>query len=176
MEIVNRSEEDFEGLYREIFPVLMRIAYNITGSVAASEDLCQEAFIKYLNRGTPLDGPDQVRFWLIRVVKNLCFNHEKRRVRERKAYTKLLNEPQRSIDSGETELLKKETNKLVRSSLAKLPPKFRSVLVLREYGNLSYREIGKILHISEGNVKVRVFRARAQMETLLDEEELHVSG
>lgn len=168
--------EDFEGIYREVFPVLMRIAYNITGSMTASEDLCQEAFIKYLNRGAPLPTPEQVKYWLIRVVKNLCFNHEKRKVRERKAYTKILNEPRRTVDSGETELLKNETNELVRAALAQLPKKLRSALVLREYGELSYREIGTILHISEGNVKVRVFRARAQMETLLDKEELYVSG
>jgi len=172
----DRMGHDFEGIYREVFPILMRIAYNITGSVSASEDLCQEAFIKYLGRGGDLPTPEQAKYWLIRVVKNLCFNHEKRKQRERKAYTKVLNEPQKVMDSGETELIKKETNLLVGQALAKLPKKLKDPLVLREYGELSYREIGKILHISEGNVKVRVFRARAQMETLLDKEELHVSG
>jgi len=46
--------------------------------------------------------------------------------------------------------------------------------VLKEYGNLSYREIGKVLHITENNVKVRVHRARNMLGTLLKEEEAHV--
>jgi RNA polymerase sigma-70 factor (ECF subfamily) len=172
----SRTGEDFQQLYQEVFPVLMRIAYNITGSTDASEELCQEAFIKYLNRGDSLPSPDQAKFWLIRVVKNLCFNFEKRKMRERRAYSKVLNEPARAADTGELEFIKKETNELVRAALAKLPKKFRDPLVLREYGALSYREIGSILHISEGNVKVRVFRARVQLENLLDKEALYVSG
>ena len=96
----SRTGEDFQQLYQEVFPVLMRIAYNITGSTDASEELCQEAFIKYLNRGESLPSPDQAKFWLIRVVKNLCFNFEKRKMRERRAYSKVLNEPARAADTG----------------------------------------------------------------------------
>jgi len=168
-------EDSFRDIYEEVYPMLIRIAVNITGDMAVSEDLCQEAFIKYLNRGIPLPSREQTRYWLIRVLKNLCFNYVKRKGRERKAYNRVLNEPQAPVESGEVELLKKETNQIVKEALEKLPKKLRTALILREYGDLSYREIGGILKISEGNVKVRVFRARAQLETLLDEEELYVS-
>ena len=176
MNMEHLAEEQFRELYEEVFPLLIRVAYNITGSMSVSEDLCQEAFIKYINRGAPLPSKDQTRYWLIRVVKNLCFNHEKRKARERKAYHRVLNEPAKTSVSGEDEYLKKETNEIVRIALTKIPKKLRSALVLREYGELSYREIGEILHISEGNVKVRVFRARSFLENLLDKEGLYVSG
>jgi RNA polymerase sigma-70 factor (ECF subfamily) len=42
------------------------------------------------------------------------------------------------------------------------------VLTLKEYAELNYREIGRVLGISEGNVKVRVFRARERLALLLD--------
>ncbi len=176
MNMEHQAEDRFRDLYEDVFPVLIRIAFNITGSMSASEDLCQEAFIKYLNRGMPLPSRDQTRYWLIRVVKNLCFNHEKRKTRERKAYTRVLNEPKKAPSSGETELLKKETNEIVRNALKKIPKKLRTALILREYGELAYKEIGDIMRISEGNVKVRVFRARNHLESLLDEEELYVPG
>ena len=175
MNMESRPEDSFRDIYEEVYPMLIRIAVNITGNLAVSEDLCQEAFIKYLNRGIPLPSREQTKYWLIRVLKNLCFNYEKRKGRERKAYTRVLNEPQSPAVSGEVELLRKETNAIVREALDKLPKKLRAALILREYGNLSYKEIGAILKISEGNVKVRVFRARALLETLLDEEELYVS-
>ena len=51
---------------------------------------------------------------------------------------------------------------------------FREVLILREYGDLNYKEIGKTLGITEGNVKVRVFRAREQLSKLLGEDDVYL--
>ena len=56
-----------------------------------------------------------------------------------------------------------------------MPEKLKSVLVLKEYADLNYRQIAGILRISESNVKVRVHRARKMMESLLDREDIHVS-
>ena len=165
----------FDTIYEHVFPLLFRIAYNITGDMSAAEDLCQEAFIRYFNRTSPLPL-EQAKYWLIRVVKNLSFNYEKRKYRERNAYSKVLNEPRQSVTSGETQLLRKETSVLVEEALKKLPPKLRIVLVLREFAGLNYKEIATVLGISEGNVKIRVFRAREQLSRLIDQEEIHVSG
>ena len=166
---------EFNDVYDSTYPLLYRVAYRITGDAAVSEDLCQEAFIRYLNRMAPLPTVDQGRYWLIRVVKNLAFNHEKRKSRERKAFDRLGHEPTRKVPSGEIETLRSESKQLVQLALEKLPFKLRSAIVLREFGDLSYREIAKVLGISEANVKVRVFRAREQLRKLLDEEEVYVS-
>ena len=55
-----------------------------------------------------------------------------------------------------------------------LPPKMKEVLVLREYGGLNYKEIGETLGITEGNVKVRVFRAREQLTKLIGEDDVYM--
>jgi RNA polymerase sigma-70 factor (ECF subfamily) len=72
-------------------------------------------------------------------------------------------------------LINEETRLLVRDAVEKLPEKLKSVLVLKEYADLNYKQIAEILHISESNVKVRVHRARKIMESMLDREEMHVS-
>ena len=69
----------FREVYQQIFPVLIRIAFHITGDMTVSEDLCQEAFIKYHQRMIPFPNIDQAKYWLIRVVKNLSLNFEKRK-------------------------------------------------------------------------------------------------
>jgi len=56
----------------------------------------------------------------------------------------------------------------VVEALEQLPENLRIVLVLKEYGELNYKEIGRALGISEGNVKVRVFRARERLSILLN--------
>jgi RNA polymerase sigma-70 factor (ECF subfamily) len=108
------------------------------------------------------------------VTKNLAFNFYKRRKREKNALEKYSHEARNRPRSGEETVMRSETEKIVHEALDKLPPKLRSVIILKEYGNLSYREIGAILHITENNVKVRVHRARNMLETLLKEEEAHV--
>ncbi len=78
------------------------------------------------------------------------------------------------MDSGETSLLKQDTQQKVQEALEQLPENLRMVLVLREYGELNYKEIGRILGITEGNVKVRVFRAREQLSKLIGEEDVYM--
>ena len=46
---------------------------------------------------------------------------------------------------------------------------------MKEYSDMNYKEIGEALGISEGNVKVRVFRAREQLAKLIGEEDVYLS-
>ena len=105
-----------------------------------------------------------------RIVKNASLNYVKRKARERKAYEKALYEDVRIFHSGETELLKREAIKNTQDALSRLPPKLREVVVLAEYGDLNYKEIGKVVGITEGNVKVRIFRARKLLEEMIGAE------
>lgn len=166
---------DFEEVYALTYPLLYRIVYRITGESMVSDDLCQEAFIRYYKRTIVFPSTKQARYWLIRVVTNLALNYEKRKRREKRAYDRYLRESKQNIPSGETELLRNESAKIVQASIKKLPLKLRTVIVMKEFGDMSYREISRTLGISESNVKVRVFRARQQLKRYLDEEELYVS-
>ena len=112
-------------------------------------------------------SPDEAKYWLIRVVKNASLNYARRKVRERKAYQRAFREDTRTEDTGEQVLIKKETREEVREALEKLPENLRIVMILKEYAELNYKEIGRSLGISEGNVKVRVFRARERLAALM---------
>ena len=99
----------------------------------------------------------------------------KRKGRERKAYAKAFKEDTRKMDTGEEVYLKTETSKIVNTALDLLPDKLKIVLQLKEYGDLNYKEIGRILGITEGNVKVRVFRARERLASLIGESDVYMS-
>jgi len=170
---------EFRKLYETVFPILFRVSYRIAGSEEAAEDLCQEAFFKLYEKNMVFPSPDEAKYWLIRVVKNAALNYAKRKQRERKAYQKAFREDTRTVETGEHYVLKKESRGEVREALEKLPENLRIVLVLKEYGELNYKEIGRTLGISEGNVKVRVFRARERLAGLLandaSKDGMHVS-
>lgn len=161
------KERLFRAVYDEVFPIVVRIAYRIAGSMEVAEELCHDGFIKYYERIDQFPDRNQAKYWLIRVVKNLALNVAKRKTREQKAYERLLRQPERKNPSGEDQYIKSESFYEVQEALEQLPDNLRLVLILKEYGELDYKEIGSILGISEGNVKVRVFRGREKLAALL---------
>lgn len=164
--------KDFARLYEAWFPLLYRIVLRITGRQDISEEVVQEAFIKYYERQHLLPHDEGIKYWLIRVVRNLALNYEKRRGREKKAMEKVFHESRPDVaPDGEKNVVQAETVQEVQEALMKIPYNLRVVLVLKEYGGFSYSEIGKMMNITEGNVKVRVFRARSQLAQILGKEE-----
>lgn len=158
---------EFREIYNSAFPILFRVAYRIAGSDEAAEDLCQDAFFRLYEKKMVFPNPEEAKYWLIRVVKNAALNYAKRKERERKAYQRAFREDVRQEETGEGHLLKKESRAEIQEALDKLPENLRIVLILKEYAEMNYKEIGRILAISEGNVKVRVFRARERLAALL---------
>jgi RNA polymerase sigma-70 factor (ECF subfamily) len=167
-------DEDFKKIYMATMPVLFKVALRIAGNEEAAEDLCHDALIKMTEKDMQFPSSNDAKYWLIRVVKNASLNYAKRKGRERKAYERALKEDRRTMDSGETVLLKEDSILRVQNALEKLPENLRAVLQLKEYGEMNYKEIGRVLGITEGNVKVRVFRAREQLSRLIGEEDVYM--
>lgn len=170
-----KNDADFRKIYEAAMQLIYRISYRIVNDEEAAEDIAHDSLIKAHEKQLVFPTINDAKFWLIRVAKNASLNYVKRKGRERNAYQKALYEDHRKMTSGETDLLKAETAKKAREALAKLPEKLRTVLILREYGDLNYKEIGKTLGITEGNVKVRVFRAREQLMKILGEDDVYLS-
>lgn len=170
-----QPENDFDGVYTEYYPVIYRVAVKVVGDAHAAEELCQEAFLRYFERMDRLPKNREALYWLIRVVKNLAYNHEKRQGRKRTAYERFQQEsPYSEENRGEQEVMAGQTVELVRKALLQLPSKLRIPLVLKEYAGFNYDEIAKTMKISVGNVKVRVHRARQKMAQQLDKGDLYV--
>ena len=174
------SDGDFrDTAFAELFDVfysdLLRVAWRICGRSDVAEELCQEAFLRYYERRDRLPVGVEARYWLIRVVKNLAFNYEKRLSREREAYRVYARQPRiESRNEGERSILAEESREHVREALLEIPYKLRVALILKEYAGYPYVDIARILRISEGNVKIRVFRARQHLSKILQKGDLHV--
>ena len=168
------SDEDFRAIYEALIPIIYKVAYNIVREGDIAEDICHDSLIKMTEKKMEFPSIDDAKYWLIRVTRNASLNHVKRCGRERKAYAKALKEDTRKVDTGEEIVLKQESINSVQAALEKLPKNLRAVLQLKEYGSLNYKEIGSILGISEGNVKVRVFRAREQLSKYIGESDVYM--
>jgi RNA polymerase sigma-70 factor (ECF subfamily) len=170
------NTEDFKKIYDEAMQLLVKISVRIAGEDEAAEDIVHDSFIKMNEKKMVFPSMNDALFWLIRVVKNASLNYARRKKREQVVYQKALREDSRKVASGETEFLRKETREKTQEALGKLPENLRTVLVLREYADLKYKDIARILGITEGNVKIRVFRAREQLAVLLGEDNVYLPG
>lgn len=174
----NSSSADdpaFKALYDETFTMLWRVARRITNSDEAAEDVVHDSYIKAVERWSMFPTRNDAKYWLIRVVKNNALNWIKRKGREQKVYQRYLKELDDTSESPEDQALKAEASDSMRRNLDRLPEKFRMVLVLKEYGLLNYKEIGRVMGIAEGNVKIRVFRAREALAAMMREDGNDVS-
>lgn len=172
--LYSEKDSDFRKIYNSVMQTLFRVSYRIVNDEEAAEDLVHDSLIKMREKKLAFPSLDDAKFWLIRVVKNASLNYAKRKTREKRAYERALREDNRKSESGETELLKAETIKKTKAALDKLPENLRVVLILREYAELNYKEIGRVLGITEGNVKVRIFRAREQLAKIIGENDVYL--
>lgn len=176
MEIRSADEAMFRQVYDEVFPVIYKVAYHVMYDADLAEEICQDAFVRFYDKDITLPSLEDVKFWLIRVTKNLAINHIKRKGRESAFIEKIKKTPAfNPYNDGQAQLILEESKEAVRKAVSQLPEIYKTVIVLKEYGDLNYKAISKILDISESNVKVRVHRARKELEALLTQEVTDVS-
>jgi RNA polymerase sigma-70 factor (ECF subfamily) len=166
--------KDFKAIYDATMQVIFKVSYRVVGDAEAAEDIAHDSFIKMSEKALEFPSIDDAKYWLIRVVKNASLNYAKRKSHEQRVYARALYEDHRQSESGETDYLKAETRKAAQDALDKLPENLKMAVVLREYAELSYKEIGRVMGITEGNVKIRLFRARVLLAELIGEENVYL--
>ncbi len=149
------DEHAFAQLVRRWEVPIQRLCARMTGDLHRAEELAQEAFARVFAKRKDYQPTGRFSTWLWRIAVNLCYDELRRRKR-RDA------EP-----APDVSLLDQERGELVRAALMKLPEAYRTVLVLRHYENMKFREIAAVLDVPEGTVKSRMAEALTQMARLL---------
>ena len=139
--------------------MVYRVALHWFGVPQDAEDAVQEVFLRLYTEEKSFDGPEHLRRWLIRVTVNVCKDALKSPWRKRRV-------PMESIPEPVFE--QPEQQELYREVLA-LPEKYRTVLGLYYYEELSTREIAALLNIRQTAVTTRLARGRELLKQRLKE-------
>lgn len=175
MEIKSTNRDCFKLIYDSNYDLIMSVIVHIVYNQDIAEDLTQEAFERFYLKNMTFPSEKDARYWLLRVAKNLALNSIRRNKREIQMVDKFKKSSDGYSESdGSKELIVQEMKKEVRNAIESLPENLRVVIQLKEFSGLDYKTIGKVLGISETNVKVRVYRARKRLEELLVKEDLDV--
>ncbi len=175
MEIKSTDRDDFKAIYEANYHLIIQVIQHIVYNLEIAEDLTQETFERFYVKNMTFPSEDDAKYWLLRVAKNLALNHIRRNKREIQMIEKIKKVPvDNSQKEGIGKLIEEENKKEVRLAISQLPENLRLVIQLKEFSDLDYKSIGKVLGISETNVKVRVHRARKKLEELLRVEDKDV--
>ncbi|HOW45688.1 MAG TPA: sigma-70 family RNA polymerase sigma factor [Candidatus Aminicenantes bacterium] len=151
--------------------LVFRICLGLCRNAADADDMAQETYCKAFSRKDKLEEAlvaGYAKLWLCKVARTTCLDHL-RKERRRSLFAFIREDEPRTSKDPEWALLRAEEISLFRAALAKLPKKQRDALVLREYGQLSYREISMVLTIKEGSVMSILLRARRRVHAAVRE-------
>ena len=163
---------------------IQRLCVRMLGDQHKAEDLTQEAFARIYAKRKDFQHGSKFSTFLWRVATNLCLD-ELRRIKRRKELSILPH----TVDSSETEVweelpaqepgpdgnaVAEEHAVAIRKAVNELPEHYRSVIILRHYQDLKFREIAEVLEVPEGTVKSRMAEALSLLnqnlkKTLSDE-------
>ncbi|HYV66093.1 MAG TPA: sigma-70 family RNA polymerase sigma factor [Myxococcales bacterium] len=166
------SLPEFEETLRAHLPAAHHLARWLTRTQADAEDALQEAVLRAFRSFDRL-RPTSPRAWLLRLVRNCCYDLRKQREREGEsaleeealppdADSPVLGMP---AESPERRLLRMADARALEDALRDLLPEYREVFLLREIEGLAYKEIAEVAGVPIGTVMSRLSRARAQLRT-----------
>jgi RNA polymerase sigma-70 factor (ECF subfamily) len=163
------DQEAFEQLVRATYADTYTLAYRLTGDEEDARDVVQESYLRAFRGLKHFRGDAQFTTWLYRITANCASTHLGRRARHR--HDELPDDaaiaevrPDHSPDARTDALA---TRDRLNTALAALPPKLRSVVLLRDVYDLPHEAIAAELGISESAAKVRLHRARRKLREQL---------
>jgi RNA polymerase sigma-70 factor (ECF subfamily) len=173
------DEDSFRILVERHSSRIFNIIYTTIKDRSLAEDLSQEVFLRMYRF---LDGfKKKCRFstWLYRITVNVCFNAQRKRKEESKVVSLSQQVANVGSNPGTRELEDEsfsprktlEREELVRkinSAIDSLPEVLKMTFILREFEDLSYEELAKILRCSQGTIKSRLCRAREALRQKLE--------
>ncbi len=152
---------------------LYKFVYRYLGDAEEARDICQEAFIRAYTNLDRFRGQAKFSSWLYQIALNLCrsqFRRQKARPTvsidedEQKNHLRLL--PDSAVTPDDTAITNERAQAL-REAIGELPDGQRSVIILKEYHGMKFREIAELLGAPESTIKSRLYHGLESLATRL---------
>lgn len=184
-QLVQRALEGKQAAFTELMarykePVYHTL-YKMLSSREDANDLTQEAFAKAFRKLHLYTPTFAFSTWLFKIAINNCIDH----IRKRRLQMLSIDEPiendgkqdysdnlRANTLNPEQHFIRKQRVDVMRKLLSKLSPKYRLMLELRFFEELTYQEIANELGIPLGTVKAQLYRAKELLYGLLDEDQI----
>ncbi|MGR9050552.1 RNA polymerase sigma factor [Halobacillus faecis] len=153
-----------EDIYHTYFKDVFLYVYSLSGDEHISEDITSETFMKALASLDSFKGNSDVRVWLCQIAKNSYYSY----LRKKKSFVDFESVPESaSGDNVEQEIAASEASMKVHEMIRNLKEPYKKVFTLRVFGELSFKQIGKLYAKSDNWACVTYHRAREKIKARL---------
>lgn len=149
------SKEQIKEEIKEFFPMVYRLAMAQTKNKTYADDVVQEVFLRYIKSNSKLNDMEHKKAWLIRVTINCS----------KSMFSTAWF--QKTVPLNEDVVFDTKEQSEVYYAVLELPQKYRAVIHLHYYEDMTIAEISNILNISEPAIKSRLFRGREKLKEIL---------
>lgn len=162
----------FDELVRRTYVDTYTLAVRLTANEEDARDVVQEAYLRAWRGMGKFRGDAQFTTWMYRITANAAYTAVQKRRRRRVEPLEAADEPPELAVEALPEAAAESALLLDRLSdaVAQLPPKLRSVVVLKDVYGLAHEDIAEELGISVAAAKVRLHRGRRKLREILFEE------
>jgi RNA polymerase sigma-70 factor (ECF subfamily) len=158
----------FEQLLIPHLNTAFSLARWLTRDESRAQDVVQEAYLRAFSSFDSLRGADP-RPWLLSIVRNVCYTLLRRQNASGSStpFNEEFHEAPAEDCNPEELQLRSANLEVLRQALAQLPTEFREALILREFEDLSYKQISEVTGVPIGTIMSRLARARQKLQTIL---------
>jgi RNA polymerase sigma-70 factor (ECF subfamily) len=153
-----RDEQSYKHLFLYFHPVLYRFSFNILQNKSVSEEIVSDMMLKVWEMGNKLSQIQHLKIFLITSVKNACFTYLSSKKHLQSLNESIDNEDIISSngDNPEQLFIYSEVTQRVNLVVASLPMKCQMVFRLIKEEGLSYKEVSKVLEISQNTIETHM--------------------
>lgn len=167
--------KEINKIYTVYAKDVFRYSYFKLRNKEEAEDVTSETFLRAIN--SRISQPDNVKLFLIGIARNVVYE----KYRENKKSTTLSEKDSDNVKNDENldnYVVQDELHQIVRNQLAKLESKTAEVIILKNWEDLSFKDIAKITNSNENSVKTLYYRGldemKLQIEKNSNKAKLHV--
>ncbi|MBW3110318.1 sigma-70 family RNA polymerase sigma factor [Bacillus sp. MCCB 382] len=163
------SDHLIETLIDQYETQITKLAYIYVQDWSTAQDICQEVFIKAYHSLGSFNQNSSYKTWIYRIAVNQCKDYKKSAYFRRNTvvdkFHRMFNKE--IAATPEQELIQTEENNSVSAQIFALPMKYREIILLYYYEELTTDEIGELLNLKASTVRTRLDRGRQKLKTLL---------
>jgi len=145
-----------QAMIEKYFDTVYRLALSQTQECHRADDVLQEVFLRYIRSDKAFESEEHIKAWLIRVTINCC----------KSSFTNAWNK--KTVPLTEELSFELPEAEELYLTVSKLPRKYRAVIHLFYYEDLSVKDIAKYLKLKESTVKSQLYRAREMLRQMLE--------
>ncbi|MCH7525661.1 MAG: sigma-70 family RNA polymerase sigma factor [Bacteroidetes bacterium] len=170
--ILNGNTNAFSVLVNRYKDLVYTLSLRMMKNKEDAEEVAQDTFIKTYNSLSKFKGDSKFSTWIYRVAYNTCLDRLKKNKRQH--YTVAIDEYTehqiKTLDNALDNIEEQEKQLAIKNCLELLPSEDSFILTLYYFDELSLDEISKITGLKPNNLKVKLFRSRKKLATILKQQ------